>query len=931
MADGMGRLLHDRYFEYAPARAWDLATGEPVATAHLRAGQERANPSLASLIEVLEHGVEGTPRWIVADVPARSAVAPTVTAAADAARRRGFVPIGADVYLRLRTVVGDELAGRALLLLAPPAVDVRLARAALVDAASRTSRPHVLFTLRTPAGLPAAAEGYLVHEARAVYGSQPARQVAGGTLPDDVARHVARASRAMEFVRSGRHAAAERLLRDVIGALTRRRAFGAAADMGLTLGKLFLERGQAAAADVVFGEAVEHADGAGDESLVMAGRIWQAAARTDIGQLAAAESLCRSVLVAGAVDEHGRARAEAALARVLLWQGRGDDARQFAFVTRAAQDLDPWVEGTAVRVLVETGDLFAAGGRARALLSATETDADPLSRVIGLGAHIRVLLATGDLPLVEERVHVLHTAAREARSPLRVARTSLLLVDALRHSGRERDAAVLLRGLARLRGAVPPLLRTAIEQRLREPARTSDRPRSAVAPPALATSLVSIAQRENSDRDALTRLLEFTAETMRSSRLDLWSADAGPVTSLVSVGTGIPTRLGARVLEAGIAIGPDPGDPAREIAVPLRLGERLVAAFAARWPADASPRADASDILQLAAAVAAPRVDSLLSAARAVARAATAIPELVGESAAITEVRVAVTRAAASPFAVLIDGESGVGKELVARAIHQLSPRRERRFCDVNCAALPDDLLESELFGHSRGAFTGAVAERAGLVEEADGGTLFLDEVLDLSLRAQAKLLRVVQQQELRRVGETFSRKVDVRFVSAANRDIRAEAAAGRFRQDLLYRLDVIRIHLPPLRERPEDVPLLAEHLWRLASARVGSSATLGHGVLAALSRYHWPGNVRELQNVLAALAVAAPRRGVVRPALLPPIVTGASAVISGRLAEARAQFERRFLEVALARAGGSRAQAAREIGLSRQGLLKLMTRLGMS
>jgi len=140
----------------------------------------------------------------------------------------------------------------------------------------------------------------------------------------------------------------------------------------------------------------------------------------------------------------------------------------------------------------------------------------------------------------------------------------------------------------------------------------------------------------------------------------------------------------------------------------------------------------------------------------------------------------------------------------------------------------------------------------------------------------------------------------------------------------------VIRIHLPPLRERPADIPLLAEHFWRTASARVGSSASLGHGVLAALTRYHWPGNVRELQNVVAAIAVAAPARGQVRPAQLPAIVTGATAVTSGRLADARAQFERRFLEMALARAAGSRSQAAREIGLSRQGLLKLMARLGM-
>jgi transcriptional regulator with PAS, ATPase and Fis domain len=296
----------------------------------------------------------------------------------------------------------------------------------------------------------------------------------------------------------------------------------------------------------------------------------------------------------------------------------------------------------------------------------------------------------------------------------------------------------------------------------------------------------------------------------------------------------------------------------------------------------------------------------------------------------MNDVRATIARAAAAPFAVLIQGESGVGKELAARAIHQLSPRRERAFSDINCAALPEELFESELFGHARGAFTGAVVERAGLFETATGGTLFLDEVADLSLRGQAKLLRVLQQQEVRRVGETFSRPIDVRLVAAANRDLTAEAATGRFRHDLLYRLDVIRLRIPPLRERPEDIAPLALHLWRTAAARVETHATLSHGVLSALARYHWPGNVRELQNVMAALAVAAPSRGHVRMHLLPAAITGVSYVKAARLADARAQFERRIIESALARHAGNRSRAARELGLSRQGLLKMLARLGV-
>jgi DNA-binding NtrC family response regulator len=216
------------------------------------------------------------------------------------------------------------------------------------------------------------------------------------------------------------------------------------------------------------------------------------------------------------------------------------------------------------------------------------------------------------------------------------------------------------------------------------------------------------------------------------------------------------------------------------------------------------------------------------------------------------------------------------------------------------------------------------------LFEEADGGTLFLDEIADLSLRAQAKLLRAIQQQEVRRVGESFSRKIDVRIIAAANRDMRGEAAAGRFRHDLLYRLDVIRIQIPPLRDRPEDIPLLAEHCWKTAAARTGSRARLSPTTLAELARYRWPGNVRELQNVIASLAVAAPQHGWVRPVLLPAIIGATTTVSATRLADARLQFERRFVEAALARAGGNRARAARALGLSRQGLLKTLARLGL-
>ncbi len=306
----------------------------------------------------------------------------------------------------------------------------------------------------------------------------------------------------------------------------------------------------------------------------------------------------------------------------------------------------------------------------------------------------------------------------------------------------------------------------------------------------------------------------------------------------------------------------------------------------------------------------------------------TAFSEILGASEAASTLRASILRAARAPFPVLVEGESGSGKELVARGVHRLGPRRDRRLCTVNCAALSDDLLEAELFGHARGAFTGAVGERAGLFEEADGGTMFLDEVGELSPRAQAKLLRVLQDGEVRRIGENMPRRVDARIVAATNRRLDEEVAANRFRADLRFRLDVVRIAVPPLRERASDIPALATHFWIEAAARLGTSATLTAETLSTLARYDWPGNVRELQNVVASLAVHAPRRGRIAPVMLPVHVARAGATGATTFEAARHEFERRFVRAALAHAGGQRARAARTLGLSRQGLAKMMRRL---
>jgi DNA-binding NtrC family response regulator len=310
------------------------------------------------------------------------------------------------------------------------------------------------------------------------------------------------------------------------------------------------------------------------------------------------------------------------------------------------------------------------------------------------------------------------------------------------------------------------------------------------------------------------------------------------------------------------------------------------------------------------------------------------LPEVIGDSPAAAAMREAVVRAAAAPFAVLVEGESGTGKELVARALHRLSARRDRRFVAVNCAALSDDLVEAELFGHSRGAFTGAVAPRAGLVEDAHGGTLFLDEVAELSARAQAKLLRVLQEREVRRVGENAARAVDVRIVAATNRPLAEASAAGHFREDLLFRLAVVRIRLAPLRERTEDIAPLVRSFWSRTVRDVDKRAVLGADALARLATHHWPGNVRELQNVVSGLALIAPVRGRVSSRHVEQVLADAGC---GRqpppmsLERARHLCERLTVTTALARHAGRRSAAARELGLTRQGLAKIIRRLHIS
>ncbi len=930
----MARLLYDRFVAYDDRHGADLVTGDSVRIDALP--PPVCEPAIPGLVEVFDDASEGSPRWVVADAANAGQAAVTARGAASAARARGFVPIQVPLYERLRATLADDLADRTLFLIGSFSRAVGPAQDALLDAASRSPRPHVLLTFRLADGVASAG---VVREARTAYGAAAiTTAVTTAHAPrcsgdPDIARHLDRASRASEFQRSGRHAAAERLLRDVAAALTRRSAHAAAAAILIRLGRLHLERGRAGAADKAFGEAAAFAATGTQELVGLDARIWQALARTDGGRLTEAESLCRAVLLTKSLTPGQQAWAQAALARILCLQRRNDEAVRMAIGEHEGVmvDLDPVIaastEATAIRTLVATGDVFSAGLRARALMARVGV-ADPLVTLIAATAHLRVLAAAGDLHLADERCREIARMSREARAPFRALRARLIWHDALRRGGRTVEARRELSGLVRMQRAAPLMLRREIEERLHPVERRTQREQPARSQ-RLAIHLIGSAHDDEDDASAVKGMLARVATELSPTRIDVVTSLAGPASTLLTVGSGLETRVGQRVLEAGIPIAAAE-QGGRELSVPVRLRGRMLAALAARWPLDRAPAPDALDVLALVAAVAAPRLEALLARAEEQSAASVSIPELVGVSAAMDDVRRAIERAARAPFSVVLEGESGVGKELAARAIHSLSPRRDRRFCDVNCAALPDELLESELFGHAKGAFTGAIAEKPGLFEEADGGTLFLDEVADLSLRGQAKLLRVLQQHEVRRVGETFVRKVDVRLVAAANRDMRAEVAAGRFRADLLFRLDVIHLRIPPLRERPEDIPLLAQHCWRTAAERVGSRATLTHGVLAALAGHPWPGNVRELQNVVAALAVAAPSHGYVRRSLLPAAFTTAAYARSGSLADARLEFERRFVQMALSRAGGRRSRAAADLGLSRQGLLKTMARLGI-
>ena len=308
------------------------------------------------------------------------------------------------------------------------------------------------------------------------------------------------------------------------------------------------------------------------------------------------------------------------------------------------------------------------------------------------------------------------------------------------------------------------------------------------------------------------------------------------------------------------------------------------------------------------------------------------IADIEGKSQLMLEVYKLVARVAPTTATVLVVGESGTGKELVARAIHHRSPRQTKAFVPVNCTALSETLLESELFGHARGAFTGAVGVKKGLFEMASGGTLFLDEIGDMGAKMQAQLLRVLQDGEVRPVGGTESIRVDVRLVCATNRDLEAEVKAGRFREDLYFRINVVTVRMPPLRDRVADVPILVRHfLAKIARRENRPETNVSPEALDVLCSHVWPGNVRELENAIER-AVALAKGNVVLPSDLPMELYGGQPVREGGIIEDRptlGELERRYIGLVLGECGGNKKKAAEKLGIDRRTLYRALERNG--
>jgi transcriptional regulator with GAF, ATPase, and Fis domain len=804
------------------------------------------------------------------------------------------------------------------------------------------------------------------------------------------------------LVARGRWAGAVRALRAHVAANTRRGAWVSAAVASLALARLHLTRCEIVDADRWCREAGEAAARAPDELIAAEALHWTGLIALEQAELDTSDRALRMALLAAEQQGHRalHRQIEISLGRCLFWQGQIGMMSAACELQEEAVDgvpVPPAIRLQAARLAIRRdlarGELSDAGatlseafamidvGGSTGANQAFPPPFDPHEqrdwRGVLLTDRARILLAAGD---VEQCRRSLDEALTMRPTPARMARIRLLrMVCDQREPSDEtrRRIARLMRVF--LQSRMPRLLRLRARYLTEPESRRSvelaafiDRyGETALAgriSPAYGGSavtathyrtLLQMSHERGDERSLLARICAFVRREVDAAYVGIYgggsSSSGGGKISLASSGQ---TRLAspglaARVIDTAQPITPSAAADALEAGAPMRAQGQVIGAIVCRWIIDSTiDRPLATLLLPAAADAAAPHVQAIFDRDRrsvvevpAGTRPAHALPpaqqpaRMLGVSTPIVALRESIARTADAPFNVLIEGESGSGKELVARALHQQSVRRARRFCAVNCAALSDDLLEAELFGHARGAFTGALTERVGLFEEAHDGTLFLDEIGELSARAQAKLLRAIQDGEIRRLGENLPRRVHPRIVAATNRTLHQEVAAGRFRSDLLYRLDVIRVRVPPLRERIEDIPVLARAFWEqaLARARTGSRATLGPDTLAAFARYDWPGNVRELQNVIARLAVQAPARGRVTPQALPPSLLGSMPMLSDSplsetlpLARARRAFEEQYVRAAIARAGGHLRHAARDLGVSRQGLNKLLARLAI-
>jgi DNA-binding NtrC family response regulator/tetratricopeptide (TPR) repeat protein len=773
-----------------------------------------------------------------------------------------------------------------------------------------------------------------VHESSAVYAYAARSNQSGATRRRLRATLIEAASRAVRLATRGRHTSARRLLGRAAHALEGRGEIARAATCLDVLAWLDRNRGHGDRAAEGFTRAKRLAgdSGSGASAAIGLGVLW-----TDQRRFAEAEAALRGACAAAGLLAAAdvQARAALALARCLYWQGRHDEA---------AVVLTPFVgDPPAGAIGIEAHALLArnsiALGDVRAAISAAAAATEGAgrfedARLVAVAARAMVVVqrAVGDIAQARTWVDRGLRAAAAAHLPLAKLRFKAFGVATSAGSSPQPARAAQLKNALR-RCALPKLLEAEIDGILGGGDAGADRRASGSGGDGRCLNelqqLLEVVQGGQDDQAALSELCQVLIERLRAATVQV-VAGLPEVRTLARAGRPWQGEGQAieRILSGGAAVTCGLSSEPQVAAHPIRYGQESIGVLCCRWTAGlaAEPR-HATALLHAGALAAAAPVRSVLDRSH-VRASPTVCGELIGSSPAAVQLRDAIMRAARAPFPVLIEGESGSGKELVARGIHRLGTRRDRRLCTVNCAALSDDLLEAELFGHARGAFTGAIGERAGLFEEADGGTLFLDEVGELSPRAQAKLLRVLQDGEVRRVGENLPRRVDARIVAATNRRLSDEVATNHFRADLRFRLDVVRIAVPSLRERATDIPALAGHFWTEASSRLGSSATLTADTLAALARYDWPGNVRELQNAIASLAVHAPRRGRVVPSMLPAHIARSSAPGPATFDAARQDFERRYVRAALAQAGGHRAHAARALGVSRQGLAKMMRRL---